>query len=129
MLLRESVFREQESAEIGHALDLALIQHIDDAFDDSATGLAGSGRQRETDLTGNLLWFALVADFVGDQFQQFIQVQPQRLSQAFQHPGRRILLSPLNLSHIDLRSEEHTSELQSRENLVCRLLLEKKKKK
>src|SRR5690606_41040791 len=29
---------------------------------------------------------------------------------------------------IDLkRSEEHTSELQSRENLVCRLLLEKKK--
>src|SRR5690606_41803362 len=28
----------------------------------------------------------------------------------------------------DVRSEEHTSELQSRENLVCRLLLEKKKK-
>src|SRR5690606_42153758 len=30
---------------------------------------------------------------------------------------------------IGCRSEEHTSELQSRENLVCRLLLEKKKKK
>src|SRR5690606_39786076 len=29
---------------------------------------------------------------------------------------------------ISFRSEEHTSELQSRENLVCRLLLEKKKK-
>src|SRR5690606_41950931 len=29
---------------------------------------------------------------------------------------------------LGLRSEEHTSELQSRENLVCRLLLEKKKK-
>src|SRR5690606_40890172 len=28
---------------------------------------------------------------------------------------------------LDERSEEHTSELQSRENLVCRLLLEKKK--
>ena len=28
-----------------------------------------------------------------------------------------------------VRSEEHTSELQSRTNLVCRLLLEKKKKK
>src|SRR2546430_13575994 len=28
----------------------------------------------------------------------------------------------------DLRSEEHTSELQSQSNLVCRLLLEKKKK-
>src|SRR5690606_27430978 len=29
---------------------------------------------------------------------------------------------------VSSRSEEHTSELQSRENLVCRLLLEKKKK-
>src|SRR2546430_9170296 len=35
------------------------------------------------------------------------------------------------LAHADLacRSEEHTSELQSQSNLVCRLLLEKKKKK
>src|SRR3712207_7924085 len=29
---------------------------------------------------------------------------------------------------VDVRSEEHTSELQSRQYLVCRLLLEKKKK-
>src|SRR5438034_8537224 len=29
----------------------------------------------------------------------------------------------------DMRSEEHTSELQSHSDLVCRLLLEKKKKK
>src|SRR5690606_40000122 len=34
-----------------------------------------------------------------------------------------------SLSAHKLRSEEHTSELQSRENLVCRLLLEKKKNK
>src|SRR5690606_22677899 len=33
------------------------------------------------------------------------------------------------LSSYGFRSEEHTSELQSRENLVCRLLLEKKKSK
>src|SRR5690242_21470416 len=33
----------------------------------------------------------------------------------------------INLAYI--RSEEHTSELQSHVNLVCRLLLEKKKKK
>src|SRR5690606_39713967 len=32
------------------------------------------------------------------------------------------------LRRLGLRSEEHTSELQSRENLVCRLLLEKKKR-
>src|SRR2546427_4783072 len=31
-------------------------------------------------------------------------------------------------SSINRRSEEHTSELQSQSNLVCRLLLEKKKK-
>src|SRR5690606_42056365 len=34
--------------------------------------------------------------------------------------GQSVVLPPS-------RSEEHTSELQSRENLVCRLLLEKKK--
>src|SRR5438552_12811028 len=33
----------------------------------------------------------------------------------------------LNLRHL-LRSEEHTSELQSPDHLVCRLLLEKKKR-
>src|SRR5690554_7360318 len=32
------------------------------------------------------------------------------------------------LKDVDNRSEEHTSELQSRPHLVCRLLLEKKKK-
>src|SRR5262245_64393247 len=34
-----------------------------------------------------------------------------------------------SLMRLDLRSEEHTSELQSLRHLVCRLLLEKKKKK
>src|SRR5438105_10599760 len=34
-----------------------------------------------------------------------------------------------NISSFGARSEEHTSELQSRVDLVCRLLLEKKKKK
>src|SRR2546430_3570204 len=33
-----------------------------------------------------------------------------------------------NAAHAGIRSEEHTSELQSQSNLVCRLLLEKKKK-
>src|SRR5437870_11385348 len=40
------------------------------------------------------------------------------------------LKSPLSgLLGAAMRSEEHTSELQSRGHLVCRLLLEKKKKK
>src|SRR5690606_6923982 len=37
-----------------------------------------------------------------------------------------IIRSKYSLEKITVRSEEHTSELQSRENLVCRLLLEKK---
>src|SRR5690349_23414219 len=51
--------------------------------------------------------------------------------------GRKVITSLWEpgraLAHVDLakhpRSEEHTSELQSRRDLVCRLLLEKKKKK
>src|SRR2546430_4679356 len=41
------------------------------------------------------------------------------------------LLQPTSFlsTGLPLRSEEHTSELQSQSNLVCRLLLEKKKKK
>src|SRR5437868_12709646 len=40
----------------------------------------------------------------------------------------RILNASATLAHrLALRSEEHTSELQSRFDLVCRLLLEKKK--
>src|SRR2546427_8604111 len=37
------------------------------------------------------------------------------------------LESGFNSAGVDVRSEEHTSELQSQSNLVCRLLLEKKK--
>src|SRR2546430_17434019 len=44
----------------------------------------------------------------------------QRGDRHLGHPGAAV--------HGDPRSEEHTSELQSQSNLVCRLLLEKKKK-
>src|SRR2546427_1681687 len=46
-------------------------------------------------------------------------------------PGRRAAGAVLRDRHLAAaqgRSEEHTSELQSQSNLVCRLLLEKKKK-
>src|SRR5437870_12994063 len=43
-------------------------------------------------------------------------------------PADRVAVYPLPTGvSIDYRSEEHTSELQSRGHLVCRLLLEKKK--
>src|SRR2546427_3978477 len=43
----------------------------------------------------------------------------------FSRGGLAVAANPLNATA--LRSEEHTSELQSQSNLVCRLLLEKKK--
>src|SRR2546430_6986078 len=45
---------------------------------------------------------------------------------AFSPPDRKLLVFLLQIGV--QRSEEHTSELQSQSNLVCRLLLEKKKK-
>src|SRR6266704_7049460 len=48
----------------------------------------------------------------------------------FQMPGRSAAMTAMTAATIDQlsggRSEEHTSELQSRFDLVCRLLLEKK---
>src|SRR2546427_8505172 len=48
---------------------------------------------------------------------------PRRSASRCDTRGRRSATLP------EKRSEEHTSELQSQSNLVCRLLLEKKKKK
>src|SRR5260370_5704832 len=50
-------------------------------------------------------------------------IRPVRMSPSF----RKIPAEPP--SRASVRSEEHTSELQSHLNLVCRLLLEKKKNK
>src|SRR2546427_4699025 len=47
----------------------------------------------------------------------------------FHHEPYEDARAEWSFSQSDSRSEEHTSELQSQSNLVCRLLLEKKKKK
>src|SRR5690606_39569677 len=52
----------------------------------------------------------------------FVRLKPIFLS--LNYTALLILVLTMSVT----RSEEHTSELQSRENLVCRLLLEKKKK-
>src|SRR2546430_11228192 len=58
---------------------------------------------------------------------------PKRTSTRAGRPSQskeRGLVRHIGVSNFDVaqRSEEHTSELQSQSNLVCRLLLEKKKK-
>ena len=72
------------------------------------------------------------------------EILPPREKDGTLNSYGEIISSLLSQTHIDAinipevldeggrgkrRSEEHTSELQSRTNLVCRLLLEKKKKK
>src|SRR2546430_3036670 len=47
--------------------------------------------------------------------------------QAVVVPGKGIAACQASVDGTHTRSEEHTSELQSQSNLVCRLLLEKKK--
>src|SRR5690606_40287771 len=56
-----------------------------------------------------------------------LQRDPLRPERAARAVRRGRLLRAVRHHHVRLRSEEHTSELQSRENLVCRLLLEKRK--
>src|SRR3712207_7069498 len=55
--------------------------------------------------------------------------RPRRVPRRPVPPGRAPSRGAPGRVPLDLRSEEHTSELQSRQYLVCRLLLEKKKKK
>src|SRR5690606_40218294 len=57
-----------------------------------------------------------------------LDVQPRHVGQAESGPiGAETHIGTRHMTRGQGRSEEHTSELQSRENLVCRLLLEKKK--
>src|SRR2546427_6839744 len=59
---------------------------------------------------------------------------PQRVQPAgdpdlvLRREGEAFTLRAVSQGRVVQRSEEHTSELQSQSNLVCRLLLEKKKK-
>src|SRR5438105_11720587 len=64
----------------------------------------------------------------------FRSLVDRRATRALSHLGENGLAGEVPAQVLDLqvphrRSEEHTSELQSRVDLVCRLLLEKKKKK
>src|SRR5690606_41259044 len=59
----------------------------------------------------------ITASYGGPEMQYKVLVRPW-----VPHLGE----ARLSKDYVNLRSEEHTSELQSRDNLVCRLLLEKK---
>src|SRR5690625_6726512 len=67
---------------------------------------------------------------VFDQFKWLISKDDIAVFYEFRHRLSRLFKTPEVAAEIqEFRSEEHTSELQSRGHLVCRLLLEKKKNK
>src|SRR5690606_41529776 len=68
--------------------------------------------------------FYLTADFYRGLFYYFYFLISNRILP--QIPLYYLPDSDCDLLYSGVRSDEHTSELQSRENLVCRLLLEKK---
>src|SRR2546422_7431280 len=61
-----------------------------------------------------------------DGFKVVFPSQP-KVTESFWTTEQNYIL-PARVYSTEMRSEEHTSELQSRLHLVCRLLLEKKKK-
>src|SRR5258707_11540662 len=64
-------------------------------------------------------------------FRSLLGVGAELAAPENRQDGNRIVIAGRDSAQdsINQRSEEHTSELQSRQYLVCRLLLEKKKKK
>src|SRR3989442_6616581 len=81
------------------------------------------GRRNETPQLGN----RRVGEVRGPRRRVGVVAQQLDL-RAHTHQGAAELVAvPAGAARAD-RSEEHTSELQSRPHLVCRLLLEKKKK-
>src|SRR6266478_7884568 len=63
------------------------------------------------------------------EFSSYRLAHIPKRERIFQQPGEFLHLLRRENRLKRFRSEEHTSELQSQSNLVCRLLLEKKKKK
>src|SRR5437762_7864009 len=82
------------------------------ASSDSTTFPASSNSLEHPEMSGN-------PRYSGNNFFSFIKTP---------RPSTRKAASDTNGSETCFRSEEHTSELQSPMYLVCRLLLEKKKK-
>src|SRR2546430_11713330 len=62
-----------------------------------------------------------------EQQDQYSLLSQQRTARAQDEGFFKEEIAPMNVTRA--RSEDHTSELQSQSNLVCRLLLEKKNKK
>src|SRR5216684_1910377 len=92
-----------------------IFHYIDGAADDEVTYRRNTEAYERCDLVPNVLAGVESIDMsitvMGQKIDMPLFCAPTALQRLFHHDGR---------------SEEHTSELQSRLHLVCRLLLEKK---
>src|SRR5690606_40820515 len=97
---------ELSTLSLHDALPICLIKQIQ--YQSSAKAVYSQAGEHQA--ACGIGWWQVVTSYVDDAaFDQEIRIEGIR--------------SPLAV-YDDPRSEEHTSELQSRENLVCRLLLE-----
>src|SRR5690625_7129353 len=82
----------------------------------------------------NLMCFQMIIYLIlniltqSEASKRFINFVLSDTNISFSYTWRRVIKDLLQDGYIFKRSEEHTSELQSRGHLVCRLLLEKKKR-
>src|SRR5207253_5738251 len=97
-------------------------RHVADAVDRGAVTVAGGSRAQG--FPTNLYWEPTVLDGVTEEMEV---AREETFGPVV--PISTIRSDDEALHLVNERSEEHTSELQSRGHLVCRLLLEKKKKK
>src|SRR5438034_1692498 len=104
----------------------SVVQGMNLFFEDLGKGQVSSTDEKAYVVGKDLATTPGAVIFEND-LMQVIQYAPTT-AEVHEHP---LLMIPpcINKFYIlDLRSEEHTSELQSHSDLVCRLLLEKKKK-
>src|SRR5205809_2380464 len=99
-----------------------LPQIIGPIQEDKADVVLGSRLLGADPLAQGMPWWKYYAN----RFLTLLENKVFRLNLAEYHTGYRAFRREV-LEQVNLRSEEHTSELQSRLHLVCRLLLEKKK--
>src|SRR2546430_7508217 len=83
-----------------------------------ASAVAPLSRAMKKSLVALLVVLLVLAAVALERTFTFRSRQPQ---------AAPVAVEPLDTAALAQRSEEHTSELQSQSNLVCRLLLEKKK--
>src|SRR5690606_41061839 len=104
-------------AEMSVMDDVELVSAMEEKFGVSAAAAVAAGPAAAAESAEEQTEFAVILSGAGDKKVNVIKAVRE--------------ITGLGLKEAKAvvdRSEEHTSELQSRENLVCRLLLEKKKK-